>query len=268
MKTLDYYAGRIFRKLDRQSQFWNIVKSPMLRYAAFRDALDTLVYALSTSCDYLFFIQIGSNDATHGDPLQIFLKDRRWNGIMIEPVNYVFKRLVAKYGELERFILENVAIAEINGNKDFYYLEESGDDLPVWYDQLGSFSLSTIMKHADFISDLDKRIKITPVECITFQTLCDKKAVKNIDLIHVDTEGFDYEILKLIDFQKYRPTLLIYEHKHLSETDKAAACSLLVDKAYEVIEVNSNDTAAASSESLKKKSFLKKAWDIMLRELD
>ncbi len=90
------------------------------------DVYFTLIDALSNSRDYLFFIQVGSNDsrtgdpATYGDPLQSFLKNEHWHGIMIEPVGYVFDRLLAKYSGVERLILENIAIAETNGTKDFY----------------------------------------------------------------------------------------------------------------------------------------------------
>ena len=187
-----------------------------------RDVCNMLIHVLSSSRDYLFFIQIGSNDATDGAPLHKFLRNEHWHGIMVEPVSYVFNRLRAKYGGSERLILENVAIAEVNGTKEFYYIEQSNDNIPVWYDQLGSFSLPIIMKHTDFIPDLEKRIRKTNIECITFQALCNRHSVKSIDLIHIDTEGFDYEILKLIDFKCYKPVLLIYEHKHLSKIDKAA----------------------------------------------
>ncbi len=253
--------------LGKQSKFWDIIKSPGMRYMAFRDVLDTLIYALSMSRHSLFFVQVGSNDATHNDPLQLFLTDKRWQGIMIEPVNYVFKRLTAKYGGSPRFVLENVAIAEIIGNKDFYYLEESTDDLPIWYDQLGSFSLPTIMSHADLIPNLEQRIRKINVECITFKALCDRNAVKNIDLIHLDTESFDYEILKLIDFCSYQPALILYEHKHLSKSDQAAAQKLLIDQGYEVLEVSNYDTIAISNKALATESLLRKSWQIALKKL-
>lgn len=231
------------------------------------DVCDTLIHALSTSQDYLFFIQIGSNDATHGDSLNMFLKNEHWHGILVEPVSYVFDRLRAKYGSSKRFILENVAIAEVNSTKEFYYIEQSTDNLPSWYDQLGSFSLPIIMKHTDFIPDLEKRIKKTNIECITFQALCDRHSVKSIDIIHIDTEGFDYEILKLIDFKYYKPVLLIYEHKHLSEIDKAASQKFLADKGYEVLEVNSCDTISVFSEVLEKKPLLKRSWKSVSKEI-
>lgn len=240
----------------------NPVEGNLKNLLPVRDIYNTLINAFSTSRDYLFFIQIGSNDATHGDPLHMFLINEHWHGIMIEPVSYVFNRLRAKYGGSERFILENVAIAEVNGTKEFYYLEQSNDDLPVWYDQLGSFSLPIIMKHADFIPDLEKRIRKTNIECITFQALCDKHSVDSIDIIHIDTEGFDYEILKLIDFNCYKPVLLIYEHKHLSEIDKNASQKFLVDKGYEVLEVNSFDTIAVYSIASGKEPLLNKLWKL------
>jgi len=253
--------------LGKRSQFWNIIKSPTLRYMSFKDVLDLLIYALSTSRDYLFFIQVGSNDATHNDPIQLFLQDEHWHGIMIEPVSYVFKRLKAKYGRSPRLVLENVAIAEMIGHKDFYYLEESTDDLPIWYDQLGSFSLPTIMSHADLIPNLAERIRTIDVECLTFKALCDRHAVQNVDLIHLDTESFDYEILKLIDFRYYRPALLLYEHKHLSTSDRGCAQKLLINQSYEVLEVSHYDTIAISTKALETEPLLRKSWQIARQHL-
>ena len=43
-----------------------------------------------------------------------------------------------------------------------------------------------------------------------------KHNVNDISFILIDTEGYDYEIIKLIDFEKYKPSILIFEHKHLS----------------------------------------------------
>ena len=38
----------------------------------------------------------------------------------------------------------------------------------------------------------------------------------SIDLLQIDTEGFDYEVLKMFDFNTYRPVIIQYEHFHLS----------------------------------------------------
>ena len=187
---------------------------------------------------------------------------------MIEPVEYVFKRLTARFGGNDRFILERVAIAEIDGAKDFYYLQEStpGENLPAWYDQLGSFSLPTILKHREDIPDIESRLRKVSCSCMTFRSLCDKHGVKNIDLIHIDTEGFDYEVLKLIELDHHRPTLVMYEHKHLSEVDHEAARTLLTERGY-LLAGNAADTLAASSSAIEAEPLLRAAWAIVTRTM-
>jgi hypothetical protein len=87
------------------------------------------------------------------------------------------------------------------------------------------------------------------VECITFQTLCERNAVERIDLVHVDTEGFDYEVMRMIDLRRYQPLVLLYEHKILSDEDRLAAQDLVRGHGYAAREVG-GDTLALSPAAL------------------
>ncbi|MBK7697246.1 MAG: FkbM family methyltransferase [Saprospiraceae bacterium] len=42
----------------------------------------------------------------------------------------------------------------------------------------------------------------------------------SIDLLHIDTEGYDWEILKQLRLAKYFPRPIIFEHKHLSPSKR------------------------------------------------
>ncbi len=42
-----------------------------------------------------------------------------------------------------------------------------------------------------------------------------KHNVQEIDILHIDTEGFDYNVLSQIDFIKHKPYIILYENKHL-----------------------------------------------------
>jgi len=60
----------------------------------------------------VFFVQVGSNDGVQGDPIHDLIVSREsWRGIFIEPIDFLFQRLRKNYGEAERFVFENVAIA-------------------------------------------------------------------------------------------------------------------------------------------------------------
>jgi hypothetical protein len=59
----------------------------------------------------VFFVQIGSNDGSRGDPLYAAVRRHgHWRGILVEPVPFVFERLKNNYDNDPRLIFENVAI--------------------------------------------------------------------------------------------------------------------------------------------------------------
>ena len=240
---------------------WSVLKSPNLRFALKRDPIDCIFYSLAIAKKDVFFVQVGSNDATHGDPLRNFIFNCNWSGIMIEPVQFVFKRLKENFSQFENITLENVAISSENGVKDFYYLQEC-DDLPVTYDQLGSFSLDTVLKNSTWIPDIQERIVTTQVDCITFKQLCKKNNVTDIDIIHIDTEGYDFEIIKMIDFECFKPRIILYEHKHLSPTEKAECHALLQENQYELLELK-RDTIALAKEAKENFSKLRMSWNMV-----
>jgi hypothetical protein len=92
-----------------------------------------------------------------------------------------------------------------------------------------------ILSAAEFIPDIERRVITTEVSTITFDTLYKRNNVERLDLLQIDTEGYDYELLKLIDFKRYRPRLLIYEHKHLNAADRAACTEYLVAHGYDTM---------------------------------
>jgi FkbM family methyltransferase len=183
-----------------------------------------------------FFVQVGSNDGLKLDPLRPHILARQWSGIMIEPVPYVFEQLAAQYGGHSRIVLENVAVADHDGTAELHYLPQSGDEiLPSWYDALASFRKDVLLNHAQFIPDIATRISSIEVPCLTFESICAKHAVEQIDLVQIDTEGYDAEVIKLIDLELHSPKLLMFEHLHLKPTDWDACLAHLRRHGYEDI---------------------------------
>jgi hypothetical protein len=94
------------------------------------------------------------------------------------------------------------------------------EGLPQWYDGIGSFSREAVLDHRRVIPDIEARLVETEVSCLTFDSLCAKHGLSHIDLLLVDTEGYDYRVLQHIDLARHRPALVIYEHYHLSDQDQ------------------------------------------------
>ena len=124
------------------------------------------------------------------------------------------------YGAFDNVVLENAAIGPIDGLMPFFHLADATEEerarLPSWYDGVGSFGKEVVLGHAKDIPDVEERLVVTDVRTLTFGGLCERNGVERIDLLLIDTEGFDWEIIRLIDLPKWSPTLLIYEHFHLS----------------------------------------------------
>jgi FkbM family methyltransferase len=193
----------------------------------------------------LFFVQIGAHNGRTDDKLYHYVKRHQWQGILVEPIRYLFDELKENYRDLAGLQFVNKAIGPAAGIRKFYGIRKVDADMPSWYNQVGSFDRAVVLKARDSIPGLEDLICELDIECITFRDLVEAHGVPELDLLLIDTEGFDYEIIKTIDFSRIRPALIIYEHIHLSEAD-AAACSALLRRAgYRVKKVaDSYNTAA------------------------
>jgi len=69
-------------------------------------------------------------------------------------------------------------------------------------------------------------------------------ASQQIDLLVIDTEGYDYRILQQCDLERLRPTIIMFEHQHLSPGDKAAAYERLRTHGYTWMETPEGDAIA------------------------
>jgi FkbM family methyltransferase len=218
---------------------------PGVAPAPLTDLLDAVADSLGEVC----FVQIGSNDGDHGDPLRPYVDDRGWRGILVEPVPHVFERLRTKRGGNDRLSLINAAIAASDGQMPFYYVAESHDPaLPPWYDQIGSFSRDHVLNpyHVKTIPGLEERIVETEVMCMTFDRLWNEHALPRLDLLHIDAEGFDDVILGQVDLSRLQPLLVLYESKHLLPARASLARGRLEQNGYDVLEIGPDTVAVRS----------------------
>jgi len=179
------------------------------------------------------FIQIGSFDGETGDPLRRLIKKHRWKGVLVEPMRASFERLETLYAGCDHVVLENSAVGDRDGEVDFWYLDPAGAAvLPPWYKQISSFSKEHVLKHADYCPEIEEYVTSCRVNSITWGTLLEKHDLGRINLLHIDAEGFDYEIIKQVDLGPNRPAVILYEDVHLSDEDRAACQGLLEDAGY------------------------------------
>lgn len=197
-----------------------------------------------TYCSYLpskvphpLFVKVGANDGTTGDPCSdILISIATWRGLLIEPVPYLYDRLSATFHDTTRFSLQQVAVGESSGHATFYFVDAKARDsipgLPIWFDQLGSFDKNHILKHLSGV--LEPFIVECQVDVRPMARILAEQNIKAVHLLHVDTEGYDYDVLASLDFSACTPVAIFIEHKHLPGNKKAQMLHLLRMHGYRV----------------------------------
>jgi FkbM family methyltransferase len=206
------------------------------------------------------FVQIGANDGAALDPLHDAIAIRNWRGVMVEPVPYVCDRLRANMSGNPRVAIENVAIDRTDGTRDFFHLAKAAPGEEVWefYHALGSFDRDVVLSHRDLVPDIEDRLVTTPVRCMTFDALCARHGYRSVDVVQIDTEGYDHVVLGLIDFDRYRPQIVMFEHLHLAPEVHQALRSRLASHGYTDI-IDGMDTLAVHRDALARHRSLARA---------
>lgn len=160
-------------------------------------------------------IQIGSHEgSTCNDPIFNVVDDST-KMILVEPVPYLFSRLQKNYkdrfGDNPNIIFINKAVSDFVGYIEMTIPSENNDfsKLPFWASQLGSINSDHAKGH---ICNL--MVEKIIVKTTTINEIVQENNIDEIDLLHTDTEGHDYNILMAYDFN-VKPRKVMFEHKHI-----------------------------------------------------
>ncbi len=234
-----------------------------------RTELESCLHAILCRKQRIVVIQIGANVGNRNDPLFHFIREvnadarsePRCSAILVEPVRHLFDQLKINYRGCPGVAFENVAVSDCAGTRNFYHIDPSvditGSDMPHWLSQIGSLVPERLEKEfarvekelarqgrgrnlGDFIAN--HRIS-EEVTCVTLGDLLDRHAVEELDLLQIDAEGYDYEIVRSIDFERVKPRMINYERIHLQE-DEARCRHLLEEQGYKLFDRYRMDTLA------------------------
>lgn len=215
----------------------------------------SLMEAFARVCSNLFFVEIGACDGVVSDPIYEFVKKHHWRGIAVEPQREVFERqLRANYSGIGGVVLENKAVATETGARELYTISFSSSR---WATGLASFRRSSLQELIDngYVDECARKEGILPppskadyigkmtVETISLRDLLERHRVEKIDLLQIDAEGYDFEIIKTVDFARVKPVVIHYEHVHLLPNERQECRSLLMQNGYSIMEETENTVA-------------------------
>jgi FkbM family methyltransferase len=161
-------------------------------------------------------VQIGANDGVSGDPLHSFIRDGSIQAVLVEPVPSLFARLQHTYDGKAGVQLVNCAVAAEPGDRNIYVVDNARGVYPTFFDQLGSFDRSVLEKQAREHPGILEDIVPISVPCLSPDMLLEQARFDRVTVLQTDVEGYDLDILELIDLDLWRTEVVIFEHAHLS----------------------------------------------------
>ena len=173
-----------------------------------------------------FYVEIGASDGIELSNTYL-LEKNGWHGICVEPIPDKFNKL---FLNRQRCGFSNRAVYHTSN-------EEVDFDICNSYSLLSgiSDSIDTYKQHVDSNKTTIK------VKTITLEDLLDTlSAPKFIEYLSLDTEGSEYDILRVFDFTKYKFGIIHVEHNYV-EPRRTQIRSLLEANGYKFIKENNWD---------------------------
>lgn len=175
--------------------------SAFISYAQYNE--DVILSALFYDVKKGFYVDVGANHPLIDSVTKAFYK-QGWHGINIEPIERLYK-LIAK--DRPQDINLQIGVGAEEGLQNF----REYTDLP------GHSTFDTKQKNAES-QDLvhqDYKVKLQ-----SLAQIFGEHEVGHIHFLKIDVEGFEHEVIKGNNWQKYRPEVICIEANHVSENWK------------------------------------------------
>jgi hypothetical protein len=90
-----------------------------------------------------------------------------------------------------------------------------------------------------------RHIKQLPVNCISLTTLVRRYGIQQLGILQIDTEGFDFEVIRSLDLTVVKPMIIHWEERHIPEPEQEECVQYLRGYGYSVFtEPRPNDSTA------------------------
>lgn len=179
------------------------------------------------------FLQIGAHDGKSHDCLRPYVDaNLSWKGVLVEPQPKVFERLKESYHDnleydFQDLKFENAAISSTSGTIKLYGFNDP--NLPDHATMLATVNPHAIQHNGHgYVGNIEEM----EVPAMILSQLFEKHQITSLDFLQIDTEGHDYEILKMLPATGVKPTAIHFESAMLSIEDREACNAMLSDMGY------------------------------------
>jgi FkbM family methyltransferase len=188
----------------------------------------------------------------HGETLSLFLNNFSVKKIYsFEPILENFQRLNQLSNLLEKkykvkIVRENYGCGVNAGQFRINQLNESSSST------IKQLNLnSKYFKKKDFFLNLKNNIKLTNIKLINLSDYIQSKSIKKIDLLKIDTEGYEFEVLLGLNKDINIVNCILFEH-HYDD---------MIEKKYKFSDINNFLINHNFRQILKLKMFFRKTFE-------
>ena len=197
-------------------------------------------------------IQIGANDGKSDDFLRSSINIDT-NLLLVEPIKSAFNQLEKNYSGYKNVKFINKAIDVVTGKKnifsvnpkyyDFYEKKYKSKDVS-WLTVLASFH----KEHLKYHGIKSNHIQSTEIDCINFKELIEQYDYQKLDLLVVDTEGYDDVLVTNFINNTYIRPIIILEWIHIKKNKAEELIELLRSNNYKFLKLNKDLICIQSNE--------------------
>jgi len=176
--------------------------------------LDYILDEIFNKKTHGFFIELGANDGLTQSNTAFFEFLRNWRGILIEPS------------------LKGYELCKINRPSSICVNYACVSDDYKYHTIKGNFIYNSLMGSVN--GERQKDINLNEVEALTLEKILDDniEVTQDIDFLSLDVEGYELNVLKGLNLNKYKPKYILIE---IHPNEFGSICSLLESHNYILI---------------------------------
>ncbi len=206
LEQLKKYLGAT-RRLWHQHPLYLTRSDAVFNVRGLGEELFELFVLKNLECGSPYLLQVGANKGNAKHDLIDLIKRYELPGLLLEPQPDVFEVLRRNYSDMSSIKVANIPLSAQNEKRQIYRSSKSASvyhrDSARFGDGIASFSEDHLWKYfqkrATEEGKLQPRREVReaiPVQCRTVNEIVSPYRVRAIDILMVDTEGFDFEILQ------------------------------------------------------------------------
>jgi FkbM family methyltransferase len=190
----------------------------------------------------VFVLNIGAMDGESFDDTRPHVDRFRWRGLFVEPIPEMFDRLVASFLGHTGIRFERAAIADEDGTVEMVRIPpaavERGELGPALLGMSSRLPPRNALTSARARAVFARHGESIRVPATTLPSLLARHGVERVDVLHVHVEGYEWEVLRQFDFDRFRPVVVRLETSHLPAAERAEAREHLAARGYALFDLD------------------------------